>query len=167
VTFFADFQKVAANLRVCRDTGRHHQLATAMATNNRAMTVAAAARSTAAGNRCTGILGVLATLLPLALAACGIVNEQTASMALVSPGKFKIYTCDDIATRMKAVRSRELELEQLMARSAHGAGGQFVNAIAYQSDYLQAKGELKALADAAAEKNCTSQSQWSSGRSIF
>ena len=60
-----------------------------------------------------------------------------------------------------------MELEQLMTRAAQGAGGAFVNAIAYRSDYLQAQGELEQLAKSSADKHCASQSKWSSERAVF
>ena len=50
-----------------------------------------------------------------------------------------------------------MELEQLMARAAQGAGGEFVNAIAYRSEYLQAQGELEVLAKTAAAKQCVTR----------
>jgi hypothetical protein len=128
---------------------------------------AAVTRVTVPGGRRFGSLCAVALLLPLGLAACGTISEQTAATAFVTPGKFDVYTCQQIEERVQVVRQRELELEQLMVRSAQGVGGQFVNAIAYQSDYQQARGELKALLEAAGDKKCSSQSRWSSQRSVF
>jgi hypothetical protein len=128
---------------------------------------AAVARVPAPEARRFGFRCAFALLLPLGLAACGTISEQTAATAFVAPGKFDVYTCQQIEERARTVRQRELELEQLMARSAQGMGGQFVNAIAYQSDYQQARGELKALLEAAGDKKCSSQSLWSSQRSVF
>jgi hypothetical protein len=128
---------------------------------------AAIARIAATGDRRFGFLSAFALLLPLGLAGCGTISEQTAATAFVAPGKFDVFTCQQIDERIKTLRQRELELEQLMVRSAQGAGGQFVNAIAYQSDYQQARGELKALLEAAGEKKCSDQSRWSSQRSVF
>ena len=108
-----------------------------------------------------------AALLAALLPGCAGLSEDTAARATIAPGKYGVYTCKDIEVRTRVVRNRELELEQLMARSAQAAGGQFVNAIAYQGEYLQARGEIKLLAEAAAEKQCSSQSKWSSERSVF
>jgi hypothetical protein len=112
--------------------------------------------------RCTGV-ALLAALLP----GCAAISEDTAARATIAPGKFSVYTCKDIEDRTRVVRNRELELEQLMARSAQAPGGQVVNAIAYQGEYFQARGEIKLLAEAAAEKQCSTQSKWSSERSVF
>ena len=109
----------------------------------------------------------LAAALAAGLAGCGSISEQTASSAFLSPGKFDVYTCKDIDTRIKAVRIRQLELEQLMARASQGAGGEFINSVAYRSEYLQARGELTELNKAVSDKRCGSESPWSSGRAVF
>ena len=106
-------------------------------------------------------------LLAAGLAGCAGMSEQTAASALVSPGKFDFYNCQDIARTVQDRRRRQTELEQLMARSAQSPGGEFVNAIAYRTEYLQARGELELLAKTAADKQCATQSQWSSARALF
>ena len=94
-------------------------------------------------------------------------TEQTAATAFAAPGKYDIYTCKEIEGQIKGIQSRVVELEQLMARSAQAPGGQLVNAIAYQSEYQQARGRIKVMSDVMAARNCTGQSQWSSERSVF
>jgi hypothetical protein len=113
------------------------------------------------------LTGALVALSATALAGCGTISDDTASSAMVAPGKYDIYTCRDIARQTRAMRVRLTELEQLMARAEQGAGGTLVNAIAYRSEYLQTRGELDQLAKAANSKQCPIQSQWSSGRVIF
>jgi hypothetical protein len=102
-----------------------------------------------------------------ALAGCSSLSDQSAATAFVAPGRFDIYSCEDIDGRIKSSRARLLELEQLMARSAQGAGGQFVTAIAYQSEYMQTRGQIQAMSNWMVDRNCRTQSQWSSGRSVF
>jgi len=145
----------------------HHQLATTVGTNPQgsAMTIAAP-DSTAAWGRRSGSLAVL-VVLALGLAGCGSLSDQMASTAFVAPGKFDLLTCEEIENQIKGSRARVLELEQLMARSEQGTGGQFVSAIAYQSEYAQTRGRITAMTEAIASRNCRSQSQWSSGRSVF
>lgn len=108
-----------------------------------------------------------AALLVLSVAACASVSEDSASSLLVTPGKYEFYSCQDITSRIQGARNRLNELEQLMARSSQGAGGSLVNAIAYQSDYTQVRGELSVLMKAAEEKRCVSESPWSSERAVF
>lgn len=119
-----------------------------------------------AGVRCLGA-GVGVALLATSLMGCAAIDDQTATAAFVAPGKFDTYTCRDIEDRAKAVRLRQTELEQLMARSAQGPGGEFVNAIAYRNEYLQARGDLQELAKANTDKQCATKSRWSSQRAVF
>jgi hypothetical protein len=86
---------------------------------------------------------------------------------MMAPGRFDAFPCPNIDQRIQTVRTRRIELEQLMARSSQGAGGEFVNALAYRSEYVQTGGELKELAKAAADKKCAAESQYSSGRQVY
>ena len=54
-----------------------------------------------------------------------------------------------------------------MARASQGAGGEFVNTIAYRGEYAQTRGELVELAKAKADKQCATESKFSSGRAVF
>jgi hypothetical protein len=101
------------------------------------------------------------------LAGCASVGERSAASAFTSPGKYNVYTCQDIENSIAAVRFRQLELEQLMARASQGAGGEFVNTIAYRGEYAQGRGDLTELDKAKAEKQCASESKYSSGRAVF
>ena len=109
--------------------------------------------------------GVIA--FALALAGCAGMSGETGLNVMVVSGKYREYTCSDLAVSMKVARAREQELAQLMERSAQGQGGAFVNAIAYRTEYLQSRVDQKLLAEAAGNKNCASQSQWASERSVF
>jgi hypothetical protein len=54
-----------------------------------------------------------------------------------------------------------------MARSAQSPGGEFINVVAYRSEYLQAGGELEELARASAQKKCASDSKYTSTRTVY
>ncbi len=107
-----------------------------------------------------------AVLLSASLAGCGSISEQSVS-AFASPGKYQVYTCKDLEERTTERRQRQIELEQLMARASQGAGGEFVNSVAYRSEYLQTRGDLTELKKAGADKQCATESQFSSGRAVF
>jgi hypothetical protein len=130
------------------------------------MTKAATCSASAKGHF-FGSFTALIVLSALGLGGCGSISERTAATAFVAPGRYSIYQCHDLDNRIRSAQNRVLELEQLMARTAQGTGGQFINAIAYQSEYAHTRGQLKAMSDTAADKNCASQSQWSSQRSVF
>ncbi len=125
----------------------------------------AAARNSPEVRHIAGLGALLA--LTFGLAGCGSLSEQTAATAFVAPGGYNIYNCKEIDTRIRGARTRLTELEQLMARTEQGVGGAFVSAIAYQSEYAQLRGQIKVMSDTAADKNCNSQSPWSSERSMF
>lgn len=105
--------------------------------------------------------------LAACLGACGSISDQATGSAFVSPGKYNIYTCSDIDTQVLAMRKRNTELEQLMARASQSAGGEFINTLSYRTEFLQTRGELAELSRAAADKQCAVDSKFSSGRALF
>jgi hypothetical protein len=109
------------------------------------------------------IVAILATIL----SGCGSISQQSLGDAFSSPGKYNLYTCEDIERTANAVRIRQTELEQAMARSSQGAGGEFVNIIAYRGEYTQGRGDLAELAKAKSDKQCAVDSKFSSGRAVF
>jgi hypothetical protein len=73
---------------------------------------------------------------------------------LADPGKYDYYNCEQLAEERKKATERELELKLLMDKAEQGAGGAAVIVIAYQSDYIMAREELKVIDAAARVKNC-------------
>ena len=107
-------------------------------------------------------------VLALGLAGCATSGGITdGGDALVSPNKYAMYNCPDLTDRVKAVRARQVELEQVMDRASQGAGGELINAIAYRTEYAQTRGELRLLAKAEEERQCAVQSDRASGRAVF
>ena len=86
---------------------------------------------------------------------------------MMAPGRYEAFPCPNIDERIQAVRTRRIELEQLMARSSQSPGGEFVNALAYRSEYVQLGGESQELAKASADKKCAAESRYSSGRQVY
>lgn len=115
--------------------------------------------------RCVCAIGI--AVAAAGLGGCAGLSEQAANAAFVAPGKYDVYDCRALMREITTTQARELELRQLMERSAQSPGGEVVNAIAYRSDHMRARAELKLLNDTAAEKNCQSSSRWSSERSLF
>jgi hypothetical protein len=93
--------------------------------------------------------------------------EQASAIFSASPGKYNIYTCQDMEPIIKSYTVRRTELEQLMARASQGSGGGFVSTIAYRTEYEQAGSELQELSRASADKQCAIGSKLSSGRAVF
>jgi len=109
----------------------------------------------------------VAAMLMVGLAGCGSISDRTAAAAFTSPGKYGVYSCEDVERAIAAARVRQVELEQLMTRASQGAGGEFVNTIAYRGEYAQGRGDLIELAKAKADKQCVADSKYSSGRAVF
>jgi hypothetical protein len=88
------------------------------------------------------------------IAGCSY-NDEIAS-AIVAPGKYQLYTCEDLTVRGRDTAKRERELKALMEKSEQDTGGAFVNMLAYRTEYLTARGELMQMEAAASAKNCAS-----------
>ena len=70
------------------------------------------------------------------------------------PAQYEFHTCEQLLAERKKWADRELELKLLMDRADRGAGGAFVNVIAYQGDYTAAREELKVIDATALIKKC-------------
>jgi hypothetical protein len=119
----------------------------------------------AAARRALGLAAAM--LMAAGLAGCASISEQTARVIFAAPAKFDDKNCLEIENLITANRSRQKDLEQLMARADQAPSGGFVNAIAYQPDYVQVRGDLERLAKAREDKQCVVDSKFSSGRAVF
>lgn len=97
---------------------------------------------------------VAAVFAAACVAGCSY-NDEIAS-AIVAPGKYQLYTCEDLTIRGRDTAKRERELKALMEKSEQGTGGALVNILAYRTEYLTARGELMQMEAAASAKNCAS-----------
>jgi hypothetical protein len=101
---------------------------------------------------------------PLALSLDGLVAGgfllacSPAAMGPVTvfadPGKYQFYSCEQLAGQRTYWASRELELKLLMDKAGETTGGAVVNIIAYQTDYVVAREEVKVIDATARAKNC-------------
>jgi len=85
------------------------------------------------------------------LGACAAkADDQMLSNFLVAPGKYVLYNCQQLNLAARENQKRIAELEALMAKSGNG----FINAMAYQPEYLQLRGELADMQREGADKKC-------------
>ena len=103
--------------------------------------------------RRSAVIAVAGAALAAALSGCAMSDDQMGRL-LVAPNKYVIYNCDEIARELQITGAREKELQQLMARASTDAGGRLVSSLAYDSDYLTARGEINELRATAAAKHC-------------
>jgi hypothetical protein len=106
----------------------------------------------------------LSSFAMLALTGCGL--SDGAGALFVDPGRYTLYHCDDLATRRKALITRENELRGLIERAGESPGGAVVGSIAYRSEYDSVLAEEKLLQRNAAEKNCNFASPLQSDQTI-
>jgi hypothetical protein len=112
--------------------------------------------------------GVAGTWVVLAapLTGCGLVGES-ATNVFVAPGKFDYYNCEQLAPIASGLRNREQELTELMARAAQSRAGEVIGAVAYRTELMQARGQLKQIAEVSERKNCATESKWKSDRALW
>ena len=99
----------------------------------------------------------LALLAALSLAGCatqGPAGGDRLGSFMVTPGKYAFYNCAQLEGPRKAVESRKLELDALIAKAGTGPGGTIVATMAYRTEYAQVQGDLAEIAREAAAKNC-------------
>ena len=108
-----------------------------------------------------------AVFLAGVLAGCSSVNDTGYSTVFTSPGKYNIYTCQEIDNIAASTRNRQTELEQLMGKASQAAGGGVVATMVYRTEYVQTGADLTHLKQAKEEKQCAVDSKFSSGRAVF
>ena len=77
----------------------------------------------------------------------------------VDPTKFDVLPCPELAKRLDLMSKREQELRGLIEKAGDGAGGTVASALAYRTDYLNARGEVKLLQDVSQRKECVRETK--------
>jgi hypothetical protein len=98
-----------------------------------------------------------AAMLAAALAGCaapGGSGDDGMARFLVSPDKFVLFNCEQLATRATAIVMRQKELEALIAKAGPSADGQLVSTFTYKPEYVELRGDMAELRKAAAARNC-------------
>ena len=80
--------------------------------------------------------------------------EERTNSFLVTPGKYVLYSCPQLAVQSGTLMTRKRELDALIAKAGSGSGGAIAATLAYQTEYSQVRGELAELAKENAAKNC-------------
>ncbi len=93
--------------------------------------------------------------LSMALLAgtCGCSSHDVVTVT-ARPGKFRLYSCDELNKHGVDTLKRERELADLMRRAEQGPGGRLAGTIAYRTEYDIVLGELREVELAGIEKNC-------------
>jgi hypothetical protein len=102
----------------------------------------------------TAIIAMSGAALAAAILAGCTMSDDSLSSFLVAPGKYVLFTCEDIARTAKGIQARQKELEQLMAKAGTDAGGRLISDVTYGTEYATTRGQMKDLRAAAAERKC-------------
>jgi hypothetical protein len=78
---------------------------------------------------------------------------QAASF-FVDPSHYDLYNCDQLNTAHKSVGARVAELKGLMAKAETGFAGSLMSGLAYQSEFVAARGELEQIEEDRRKLNC-------------
>ncbi|HEY0567763.1 MAG TPA: twin-arginine translocation pathway signal [Xanthobacteraceae bacterium] len=85
---------------------------------------------------------------------CGCAGSDTVGSLLVSPGKYDLYSCEQLAARLKPAATREKELRGLIAKAERDTSGVVVSALAYRTEYATARGDLRQIEETSQRKQC-------------
>ena len=88
-----------------------------------------------------------------ALAGCAA-SDDRAGQFLVTPDRYVLYSCPQLAKAAQSTVSRQRKLETLMAKAETDTVGVLVSRTTYGPEYAQLRAMMNELHKAAADKNC-------------
>jgi hypothetical protein len=91
------------------------------------------------------------------LAAAVLLGSSAGAQAasfFVDPSHYDLYNCDQLNTAHKQVGARVAELKGLMAKAETGFAGALMSGLAYQSEFVAARGELEQIEEDRRKLNC-------------
>jgi hypothetical protein len=92
-------------------------------------------------------------VLAICLGGC-VLAPDSLEPAFSDPAKFDFLECKDLNEREQVLAKREQQLRELMDKASQGTGGAVANALAYRTDYLNVRGELKQVRAVVQRKEC-------------
>jgi hypothetical protein len=78
-------------------------------------------------------------------------NEFT---VFADPGKYEFHSCEQLLPQRRHWAAKERELKLFMDKARQSTGGTAVSVVAYQSDYVMAREELKVIDATARIEKC-------------
>jgi hypothetical protein len=103
--------------------------------------------------RTAPLVALFVGLFLVGLSACSPAAMGPVTV-FVDPGKYQYYNCEQLVAQRTYWTNRQLELKLLMDKAEQGTGGTVVNVIAYQTDYVTAREEVKVIDTTIRAKNC-------------
>ena len=93
----------------------------------------------------------------LSLAAVLLFGSCAAARAaslFVDPSHYELYNCEQLNTAHREVGAHVAELKGLMAKAETGFAGSLMSGLAYQSEFVTARGELEQIEENRQKLNC-------------
>lgn len=75
----------------------------------------------------------------------GTCANASADSFFVDPSHYDLYNCDQLNKARKTTATHVAELQGLMAKAETGFAGVLMSGLAYQSEYVAARGELEQI----------------------
>ena len=97
--------------------------------------------------------------------ASGCTSQELANNA-TRPGKYRFYSCEELTKRGYELVKREKELSEQIQKAKQGPGGEIAIALAYQSEYSTAVGDLQEIDVVGLEKKCVLRHRPMSDRAV-
>lgn len=94
------------------------------------------------------------SLFLAAILVCGAPAAAEAASFFVDPAHYALYNCEQLNTARKAVAQRVAELQGLMAKAETGFAGSLMSGLAYQSEFVTARGQLEQIDENRQKLNC-------------
>ena len=93
-----------------------------------------------------------ACIIGTCLTACG--ETVTEFTVFADPGEYEWYSCQQLLPLRKPLEDHENELKLLIDKAKQGTGGAAISVMAYQSDYVTVREQIKVLDATARIKKC-------------
>src|SRR3569623_785049 len=89
----------------------------------------------------------------------GSCASAQAGSFFVDPSHYDLYNCDQLNTAHKSVGARVADLKGLMAKAETGFAGSLKSGLAYQSEFVAARGAQEQIEEDRRKQNCGTQPQ--------
>jgi hypothetical protein len=89
----------------------------------------------------------------ICLGGC-VLAPDSFEAVFTDPVKYDFLPCKDLDQREQILAKRERDMRELMDKASQDTGGAVANALAYRTDYLNVRGELKQVREVFQRKEC-------------
>lgn len=99
-----------------------------------------------------------------ALSGCS--GDSSITSLNIDPGRYSVYRCPQLVTRLKELDATQKKLSELMSRAADSTGGEIIGTLTYRAKYENNIADRNLVLRTAAEKSCDLEQPFQSDQSI-